>query len=150
MTTIVLLTLSNIFMTFAWYGHLKYRHAPLLKVIVISWMIAFAEYCFQVPANRITGVISFFVALRFKPYRFLGWAYFVAFTVFVVLKGKNYYLAPIYPVYLAAGCIVIDDAIDRFHQFWLKPAIVALSLAGGAVFALWRCRSCPLTNSSPI
>ena len=40
-------------MTFAWYGHLKYRHAPLFKVIVISWLIAFAEYCFQVPANRI-------------------------------------------------------------------------------------------------
>ena len=53
MTTILLLTLSNIFMTFAWYGHLKYRNAPLFKVIVISWLIAFAEYCFQVPANRI-------------------------------------------------------------------------------------------------
>jgi hypothetical protein len=53
MTTIVLLTLSNIFMTFAWYGHLKYRSAPLFKVIVLSWLIAFAEYCFQVPANRI-------------------------------------------------------------------------------------------------
>ncbi len=52
-TTILLLTLSNIFMTFAWYGHLKYRHAPLSKVIVLSWLIAFAEYCFQVPANRI-------------------------------------------------------------------------------------------------
>jgi uncharacterized protein (DUF486 family) len=53
MTTIVLLTISNIFMTFAWYGHLKYRHAPLFKVILVSWLIAFAEYCFQVPANRI-------------------------------------------------------------------------------------------------
>lgn len=53
MTTIVLLTISNIFMTFAWYGHLKYRQASLLKVIVISWGIAFFEYCFQVPANRI-------------------------------------------------------------------------------------------------
>ena len=53
MTTIVLLTISNIFMTFAWYGHLKYRQAPLFKVIVISWGIAFFEYCFQVPANRI-------------------------------------------------------------------------------------------------
>lgn len=49
MTTIVLLTISNIFMTFAWYGHLKYRQAPLFKVIVISWGIAFFEYCFQVP-----------------------------------------------------------------------------------------------------
>jgi uncharacterized protein len=53
MTTILLLTISNLFMTFAWYGHLKYRQAPLLKVILISWGIAFAEYCFQVPANRI-------------------------------------------------------------------------------------------------
>ncbi len=53
MTTILLLTLSNIFMTFAWYGHLKYRHTPLFKVIIVSWLIAFAEYCFQVPANRI-------------------------------------------------------------------------------------------------
>src|SRR3954470_10907056 len=53
MTTIVLLTISNIFMTFAWYGHLKYRNSPLFKVIIISWLIAFAEYCFQVPANRI-------------------------------------------------------------------------------------------------
>jgi uncharacterized protein (DUF486 family) len=53
MTTIVLLTISNIFMTFAWYGHLKYRQASLFKVIVISWGIAFFEYRFQVPANRI-------------------------------------------------------------------------------------------------
>jgi uncharacterized protein len=53
MRTIALLTVSNIFMTFAWYGHLKYRDVPLIKVIVVSWMIAFFEYCFQVPANRI-------------------------------------------------------------------------------------------------
>jgi uncharacterized protein (DUF486 family) len=61
MTTIILLTISNIFMTFAWYGHLKYRHTPLFKVIVISWLIAFFEYCFQVPANRI-GSYEFSVA----------------------------------------------------------------------------------------
>lgn len=53
MTTIFLLTLSNIFMTFAWYGHLKYRSAPILITVVASWGIAFFEYCFQVPANRI-------------------------------------------------------------------------------------------------
>src|SRR5438067_13764968 len=53
MKTIALLTISNIFMTFAWYGHLKYRDVPLFKVVVVSWMIAFFEYCFQVPANRI-------------------------------------------------------------------------------------------------
>ncbi len=51
--TILLLTISNIFMTFAWYGHLKYRSEALWKVILASWGIAFFEYCFQVPANRI-------------------------------------------------------------------------------------------------
>lgn len=53
MKTIILLTISNIFMTIAWYGHLKYKHTSVFKVIVISWLIAFLEYCFQVPANRI-------------------------------------------------------------------------------------------------
>ena len=53
MKTILLLTISNIFMTIAWYGHLKYKNSPLYKVILISWLIAFIEYCFQVPANRI-------------------------------------------------------------------------------------------------
>ncbi len=52
-TPIILLTISNIFMTFAWYGHLKYKNAALWAVILISWGIAFVEYCFQVPANRI-------------------------------------------------------------------------------------------------
>ena len=53
MRTIVLLTVSNIFMTIAWYGHLKFKQSALWKVILISWGIAFIEYCFQVPANRI-------------------------------------------------------------------------------------------------
>ncbi len=53
LSPIVLLLISNIFMTFAWYGHLKHRSVPLLIVIIISWGIAFFEYCFQVPANRI-------------------------------------------------------------------------------------------------
>ncbi len=53
MKTILLLICSNIFMTFAWYGHLKYRQSPLILVILVSWGIAFFEYCFQVPANRI-------------------------------------------------------------------------------------------------
>ncbi|PYU15995.1 MAG: hypothetical protein DMG37_03775 [Acidobacteria bacterium] len=53
MRTILLLTISNIFMTFAWYGHLRFRSEALWKVIAVSWGIAFFEYCFQVPANRI-------------------------------------------------------------------------------------------------
>ncbi len=53
MKTVILLAISNVFMTIAWYGHLKFKESPLFQVIVISWLIAFAEYCFQVPANRI-------------------------------------------------------------------------------------------------
>lgn len=53
MKTIILLIISNVFMTFAWYGHLKYKKSPLYLVILICWLIAFVEYCFQVPANRI-------------------------------------------------------------------------------------------------
>jgi uncharacterized protein (DUF486 family) len=49
---VVLLTCSNIFMTIAWYGHLKFKYQPLWLVILVSWGIAFLEYCFQVPANR--------------------------------------------------------------------------------------------------
>lgn len=50
---IILLLISNIFMTFAWYGHLKFRSSALWIVILASWGIALFEYCFQVPANRI-------------------------------------------------------------------------------------------------
>ena len=50
---ILMLIASNVFMTFAWYGHLKYRSAPLLIVIAVSWGIALVEYCLAVPANRI-------------------------------------------------------------------------------------------------
>jgi uncharacterized protein (DUF486 family) len=53
MKTVVLLTISNLFMTIAWYGHLKFKTKPLLLVILVSWAIALPEYIFQVPANRI-------------------------------------------------------------------------------------------------
>lgn len=53
MSTIVLLFASNIFMTAAWYGHLRHKNAAMWKVILISWGIALFEYCLQVPANRL-------------------------------------------------------------------------------------------------
>jgi hypothetical protein len=95
----------------------------------------------------IRGLIFFFVSPRLKPYRALGWCYLVCFTVFFVLHGKNYYLAPVYPMLLAAGAVVIESAIDgrkiegaettslktsRNRLAWLKPAIVIVLLASGA------------------
>lgn len=61
---ILLLTISNIFMTFAWYGHLKFKSTVLWGVILVSWGIALLEYCFQVPANRIGH--EFFSAAQLK------------------------------------------------------------------------------------
>lgn len=61
---LILLTISNIFMTFAWYGHLKFKSTALWVVILCSWGIAFFEYCFQVPANRIGH--EFFSAAQLK------------------------------------------------------------------------------------
>lgn len=62
--TIILLFISNIFMTFAWYGHLKFKTAPIFIVILVSWGIAFFEYIFQVPANRIGS--NYFTAAQLK------------------------------------------------------------------------------------
>ena len=54
---LLLLLGSNVFMTFAWYGHLKYKHAPLLTVILVSWGIAFFEYLLMIPANRMGSAL---------------------------------------------------------------------------------------------
>src|SRR3984893_12091485 len=83
----------------------------------------------------ITGVLAFLFSALLKPYRFLGWCYLATFTVFVILKGKNYYLAPIYPAFLAAGAVVIESFITRSRQVWVKPAIIVLVVAGGAWLA---------------
>ena len=54
---VILLVCSNLFMTIAWYGHLKFKAVPLITVILVSWGIAFVEYCFAVPANRIGNAV---------------------------------------------------------------------------------------------
>jgi uncharacterized protein (DUF486 family) len=72
-------------MTFAWYGHLKYRTAPIMTVILISWLIAFAEYCFQVPANRIGSYQ--FSTFQLKTIQEV--ITLVVFTVFSILYLKE-------------------------------------------------------------
>jgi uncharacterized protein len=91
--TILLLTVSNIFMTFAWYGHLKYRSEALWKVILASWGIAFFEYCFQVPANRI-GSYEFSAAQLKTIQEVITLTVFAVFSVFYLgEKFKWNYLA---------------------------------------------------------
>lgn len=99
MLTILLLTVSNVFMTFAWYGHLKHKESPLFLAILVSWLIAFFEYCFQVPANRwgssqftpvqlkviqeIITLLTFSVfAVTYLDQK-LGWNHFFAFLLIV-------------------------------------------------------------------
>ena len=97
MLTIALLLISNIFMTLAWYGNLKFPHLPMLAAVLISWSIALVEYSFAVPANRIgyasgvsgsqlkviqevitLGVFAIFAAVVLKEP--IGWRYFGAFA----------------------------------------------------------------------
>ena len=78
-TTIGLLVLSNVFMTFAWYGHLRYKALPLLAAIVISWAIAFFEYMLQVPANRVG--YGYFSAAELKAIQEI-----ISLTVFAVFS----------------------------------------------------------------
>ncbi len=80
MKAIAMLTVSNVFMTFAWYGHLKYKNTALWRVILASWMIAFVEYCFQVPANRM-GSYEFSTAQLKTIQEVITLAVFCAFSV---------------------------------------------------------------------
>lgn len=82
---VLLLTISNIFMTFAWYGHLKFKSSALWIVILVSWGIALFEYCFQVPANRIGH--EYYSAAQLKTMQEA--ITLVVFSVFSVLYLKE-------------------------------------------------------------
>lgn len=79
----------------------------------------------------IAGLLSLLFAPRLKPYRLLGWCYVAVYLAFDFLHGKNYYLAPIYPMLLAAGAVVIEGAIERSGRSWWKPTILVPLLATG-------------------
>ena len=82
---IILLTISNVFMTFAWYGHLKFKSTALWVVILVSWGIALFEYCFQVPANRIGH--EYFNAAQLKTMQEA--ITLIVFSIFSVLYLKE-------------------------------------------------------------
>ena len=82
---LILLIISNIFMTFAWYGHLKYKSSALWLVIIVSWSIAFLEYCFQVPANRIGH--EYFSAAQLKTIQEV--ITLIVFSIFSILYLKE-------------------------------------------------------------
>jgi uncharacterized protein (DUF486 family) len=108
MRTILLLTISNIFMTFAWYGHLKYRDVPLFKVIIVSWMIAFFEYCFQVPANRI-GSYEFTAAQLKTIQEVITLTVFAAFSVLYLKQPLRWNHAAGFGLIVAAVAVIFKQ-----------------------------------------
>ncbi|MFO7447825.1 MAG: DMT family protein [Ignavibacteriaceae bacterium] len=109
MRTIVLLIVSNVFMTFAWYGHLKYKSSPLWIVILASWGIALFEYIFQVPANRIGH--GQFNAAQLKTIQEV--ITLIAFSVFSVL-----YLKEEFKWNYAVGFLFIIGAVFFIFKKW--------------------------------
>lgn len=108
MTTIVLLTISNIFMTFAWYGHLKNMNGkPLLVIILLSWGIAFFEYLLQVPANRI-GIRYFSLGQLKVIQEIITMSVFAVFAFF-------YMRQPLKLDYLWAGLCLVGAAYFMFR-----------------------------------
>ena len=100
---LILLIISNIFMTFAWYGHLRFKDKALWLVILTSWLIAFAEYCFQVPANRIGH--AYFSAAQLKGMQeVITLVVFALFSVFYLKENLrwNHYAGFVLLVFAAA------------------------------------------------
>ncbi len=101
--TLLLLTVSNIFMTYAWYGHLKdFRSKPIILVVLLSWGVAFFEYCFQVPANRIGSHVMSLAQLKILQE-------VIALSVFAVF-AILYMKAPLTKNFLYAGLCILGAA----------------------------------------
>ena len=107
MSTPILLVFSNVFMTFAWYGHLKYGHSwPLWKAILLSWSIALIEYCLAVPANR-WGYI------HFSGFQLKIMQEVITLTVFLVF-GVLFLQEKVNWNYIVAFCLLIAAAVFAF------------------------------------
>ena len=107
--TIGLLIASNVFMTFAWYGHLSYKSSPLWIVIFISWGIAFFEYVLQVPANRIGH--GYFSAAQLKTIQEV-----ITLSVFAVFS-VTYLNEPLTWNYFAGAAFIALGAFFIFHKW---------------------------------
>lgn len=108
--TIALLVVSNIFMTIAWYGHLKVKDFPLWKAILLSWGIAFFEYCLMIPANRIGYQQAGLTGFQLKIIQeVITLAVFIVFAV-VVLKEKMEWR------YLVSFCLLLGAVWFAFKK----------------------------------
>lgn len=106
--TIGLLVASNVFMTFAWYGHLRFRSKALPLVIIVSWGIAFFEYCLQVPANRIG--FGYFTAPQLKTIQEV-----ITFTVFGIFSWLYLQQRPTAYDMIAFALIIVAVCVSMFQ-----------------------------------
>jgi len=106
---IVLLIGSNTFMTFAWYGHLKFKEVSLWKVVLVSWAIAFFEYCLQVPANRL-GSATYTVDQLKVIQEIITLTVFGVFSVF-------YFGDKLHWNHAVAFLCLVTGAFFMFHKF---------------------------------
>jgi len=106
---VLLLVGSNIFMTFAWYGHLKFKEVPLWKVILVSWGIAIFEYCLQVPANRMGSKVYSTDQLKVIQ-EVITLSVFGVFSVF-------YFGDKLHWNHVAAFACLVCGAFFMFHKF---------------------------------
>jgi uncharacterized protein len=109
MWPIILLFLSNIFMTIAWYGHLKYKNEALWKVILVSWLIAFFEYCLQVPANRM-GYGNFTAAQLKIMQEVITLVVFAGFSVLYLKEEIRWN-------YVVSFCFILGAVFFAFKKF---------------------------------
>jgi hypothetical protein len=129
-----------------WNIHYDWPFVQLMRAIKAEGrdvVLGPGQYFFQqtLLVNPLTapiwlaGLFSLLFSARLRSYRVLGWCYLVCYGVFFVLHGKNYYLAPVYPMLLAAGAVVIETGISRPRLAWMKPAIAVVLLATGVHLA---------------
>lgn len=117
---LILLLCSNVFMTFAWYGHLKYKGTALWIAVLVSWGIAFVEYCFQVPANRL-GHNAGYTAAQLKTIQeVITLAVFVVFAIWYLREPIRWNVI-IGFLFIALGAAFVfepwkADAMRAFRQ----------------------------------
>jgi len=103
-------------------------------VVLSAWQYFFQQTLlvgFLTAPIWLAGLIGLFVSPRLKPYAVLGWSYLISYGVFFFLHGKNYYLAPIYPMLMAAGAVIVESGLAKPHWEWLKPGIAAVIALNG-------------------
>jgi len=115
------------------------RNVDRMKNMHVTWLQFIAQQAFLVhPLGApicVAGLWFFLRSREGKPFRFLGYAYFILLAEFLIFRGRIYYLAPIYPMLFAAGAVAVESWIENYGREWVKTAVLAPLVVGGLVAA---------------